>query len=77
MSVLLARMASAQEFYATRTKVANNFLDYMEFAEDYADYVCSHEKYIDRTGLASVEALENYIAKNNGKWPDDAPKERK
>ena len=60
----LARMATAEEFYKSKTEgrgVSKRFthLDYLEFAEDYADYVVSHEKFIDHTGLKNIEAIEN------------------
>jgi hypothetical protein len=33
------------------------FLDFMEFSEDYADYVVAYEKYMDRSGSKTLEAL--------------------
>ncbi len=66
----IARMASAKEYFLLERKQREaadrraprkkfEFLDYMDFCERYADYVCEHEKFIDRTGLAAVERLEN------------------
>jgi hypothetical protein len=58
----LARMLNAHEYFQ-QEKQTKEFvhLDYMDFAERYADYVVGHEKFIDATSLAAVEKLENDI----------------
>lgn len=62
------RMATAEEFFAMRNprfdkngflrKPKTEHLDYMELMADYADYVCGHEKMIDRTGNQALEKLD-------------------
>ena len=65
----IARMASAEEYFTIeesdrpkneiRARFKYKFLDYMDFAERYADYVVAHEKFIDKNDLAAVEQIEN------------------
>lgn len=65
---LLTAMAFFKFYEKTRSyggkalpSVPLDHLDYMELSEDYADYVCRHEKYID-ADLTGSRKREERIA---------------